>query len=330
MFDECVIRDARFVPARFCAPLAGYSHSAFRRLVAELGGCGALWTEMLAARQILNEDFSKSPWLKRRPVEGCVFYQLMINAGDPFEKIMDRLGEQGVHAVDLNLACNAPQIRACASGSALFEQPEAMEQAVIAIRANWPGILTAKIRLGSHRLGWQARFIERIHILENAGIDALILHTRFFEDRFRRSAHHHYFAWAKEQTRLPMIANGDMEGPAQAGLLHPGLQSASGIMIGRMAVVRPWIFAAWNSPFEPDYPAIWRRMSDYIIEDFDPVTALRRIQMFSKYFTANFAFGHHFNCSLGRAKNLDEIRQVADEFFSRSQPLISRPVVAGL
>ena len=330
MFDECIIRGERFSPARFCAPLAGYSHSAFRRLVAELGGCGALWTEMLAARQIINENFEKSPWLKRRSVEGCVFYQLMINAGDPFEKILNRMGENGIRAIDLNLACNAPHIRANASGSALFEQPTAMEQAVRTIRSYWPGILTAKIRLGSHRTGWQARFIERIRILEDAGVDALILHTRFFEDRFRRTAHHQYFAWAKEQTRLPMIANGDIEGPAHAKQLESELHSTSGIMIGRMAVVRPWIFRGWNAPLNPDYAGIWNKMYDYIMEDFDPATALRRIQMFSKYFGANFAFGHQFNCMLGRAKNTVEILQFAMEFFSKSQALISRPVVAGL
>ena len=50
MFESCVIRGVNFTPARFCAPLAGYTHSAFRRLVAEFGGCGAFWTEMLAAK----------------------------------------------------------------------------------------------------------------------------------------------------------------------------------------------------------------------------------------------------------------------------------------
>ena len=87
LFDECVIRGRRFAPARFCAPLVGYTHSAFRRLVAELGGCGAVWTEMLAARQILSENSRTSPWLRRRSGEGCVFYQLMLGPGDPLERM---------------------------------------------------------------------------------------------------------------------------------------------------------------------------------------------------------------------------------------------------
>ena len=98
MFDECVLRGRRFAPARFCAPLAGYTHSAFRRLLAEFGGCGAVWTEMLAARQILREDPHGSPWLRRRPQEGFTVFQLMVRATDPLDRILARLGEHGVEA----------------------------------------------------------------------------------------------------------------------------------------------------------------------------------------------------------------------------------------
>src|SRR5512142_2274068 len=106
MFEACVIRGRRFVPARFCAPLAGYTHSAFRRLLAELGGCGAVWTEMLAARRLLSEDFRSSPWVRRRPEETCLVYQLMVGDGDPLDRILGRLHENGAEAVDLNLACD--------------------------------------------------------------------------------------------------------------------------------------------------------------------------------------------------------------------------------
>ena len=152
MFEECVIRGTRFCPARFCAPMAGYTHSAFRRLLAEFGGCGAVWTEMLAARQILEEDFGESPWLRRRPAEGPLVFQLMVRAGDPLERIMNRLGEQGVRAIDLNLACDALSIRACEAGSALFENLGALQSVLHQARRHWPGLLTAKIRLGSQRL----------------------------------------------------------------------------------------------------------------------------------------------------------------------------------
>ncbi len=57
-------------PTLFCAPMAGVTHSAFRRLLADFGGYGAIYTELLAGRQMVNEEAGKSPYLKRRAEEG--------------------------------------------------------------------------------------------------------------------------------------------------------------------------------------------------------------------------------------------------------------------
>jgi tRNA-dihydrouridine synthase len=330
MFDACKLGKVGFAPARFCAPLAGYTHSAFRRVVAEWGGTGAFWTEMLAARQILSEDFTRSPWLRRRPIEGPVIFQLMTRAGDPLDRILARLAEQGVTGLDLNLACDAKPIRARQAGSALFEDLAALRMVTEAARRQWPGLLTAKIRLGSRRPDWRARFQERLRTLEQAGFDAVILHPRFFEDKFRRLAQHDLLAWVTSLTRLPVIANGDLEGPESIRQLEVQLAPAAGIMIGRMAVVRPWIFSGWDQSIAIDYAAVWRRMHDAILDDFDAPVALRRIQMFTKYYAANFQFGHRFRTDIGNAQSLEAVRERAETFFSRPPALVARPTVAGL
>ena len=330
MFEECVIGRRRIAPARFCAPLAGYTHSAFRRLVAELGGCGALWTEMLAARQILNEDFRSSPWLRRDPREGLVFFQLMARAGDPLDRILDRLGEHGVEAVDLNLACNARSVRACESGSALFENLAALSQVLADARRHWPGLLTAKIRLGRQHLDWQTRFADRIRLLTDSGIDGIILHPRFFEEKFKRRARHELLPWVASLTHLPLVANGDLAGPEQAQSLADHLRSASAIMIGRMAIVRPWIFAAWDRPTTINPSSVWHAMFAGIVADFPAAVALRRIKMFTKYFAANFLFHHQFYVDVSNAPTLDEVLRRAADFLSRAPAWVEFPSVAGL
>ena len=330
MFDECIIRGQRFAPARFCAPLAGFTHSAFRRLVAELGGCGAAWTEMLAARQILNENFSTSPWLRRRPQEHALIYQLMVNANDPVDRILDRLGEAGAGALDLNLACNARSIRSCSAGSALFEDLDALRAVLHKIRRLWPHVLTAKIRLGHQRPEWQPGFVERLRLLEEAGVDAVILHARFFEEKFRGRARHELFPWAASLTKLPLIANGDLSGPEALLERADHFQSVSGVMLGRMAVARPWVFATWDRPMSVDLGSIWNMMYHYVSEDFPPAMALRRLKMFTKYFATNFKFGHQFDVDLARAPTLGEIRRRAEAFFSRVPVTVAQPTVAGL
>lgn len=329
VFNECIIRGRRFAPARFCAPLVGYTHSAFRRLVAELGGCGAIWTEMLAARQILSENFHKSSWLRRHPLEKCLVYQLMVTSGDPVERILGQLEVFGVDAIDLNLACHSRAVRSCLGGSRLFDDIEALRGVLQAVRKFWPHILTAKIRLGFERPDWQARFVERLRLLEESGVDAVILHARFVEERFRRRARHELFPWAASLTRLPLIANGDLAGPETLANSRDHFQSVSGIMLGRMAVARPWIFANWGQAVAVDFADIWDRMYVYITEDFPAALALRRLQMFNKYFAINFKFGHQFNVDLARAATLPEMRDRAHDFFSRRPAVIPQPIVVG-
>jgi tRNA-dihydrouridine synthase len=325
MFDECILRGRRFAPARFCAPLAGYTHSAFRRLLAELGGCGLVWTEMLAARQILSEDFATSPWLRQRPGQGPLIFQLMIRSGDPMERIFGHMAEHGVEMVDLNLACNAWSIRHCEAGSALFANFESLRATVPEARRHWHGLLTAKIRLGSQSPDWETRFTERVEFLEDAGVDALTLHPRFFEEKFKRRARHDLLAWAASLTRLPIIACGDFSGPesvqAQADILKP----AAAIMIGRMAVARPWIFSSWDHAQVVDPGEIWRKMHQYICEDFPPDVALRRLQMFTRYYSANFQFGHHFNVDISKAASLEEALESANHFFERAPVIMAQP-----
>jgi tRNA-dihydrouridine synthase len=332
MFEECIIRGRRFAPARFCAPLVGYTHSAFRRLLAELGGCGAVWTEMLAARQILSENFEASPWVRRRSHETNLVHQLMMSSADPVDRVLCRLEAAGAQVLDLNLGCHAWSVRSCAAGVALFEDLEALRQLVPEVRRRWPHVFTVKIRLGRERPDWQPRFVERVRLLEDAGVDAITLHARFAEEKFRRRARHELFPWVASLTRLPLIANGDLTGPEmfQGREREREFESVKGVMIGRMAIARPWLFANWDQPGKVDLAGIWDRMSNYIMEDFPPAMALRRLQMFNKYFAANFKFGHQFNVELARAPSVHQMRLQAQEFFARSPETVPEPMVAGL
>lgn len=327
MFDECEIAGRMFKPARFLAPMAGYTHSAFRRLVAEFGGCGALWTEMLSARQVLNENFSKSPWVKRREIEKFVVYQLMVRENDPLERITERLCEQGVEAIDLNLACDAPQIRSIRAGSALFSDINAMHKIIEQTRKFWKGLLLVKIRFGDRHPHWRERFAERIKIIQECGADAIVIHPRFFEDKFKRTARHDELSFVASLTKLPVIANGDIVNKDFVEKNAEKLKLARAIMLGRIVIVRPWIFAGWESQFPVDFRQVWKTMFEYIKEDFEPSVAISRIKMFTKYYSANFLFGNVLRNKVANSKTLDELEKVAEEFFSNNPKTVSNPIV---
>ena len=252
-----------------CAPLAGVTHSAFRRLVAELGGCGLQFTEMLSGRSLLHEDLRSSPYVKRRPAERAVFYQLMLRPGDPIERIVGRLSDIAPDGIDLNLACDAPAIRLLGAGSALFDDLPALAAVLREARRCWAGPLTVKIRLGHATPDWEARFAERLSLIEDAGVDAITLHARFFEDKRKRPARHERLAWATSRTRLPIIGNGDIAGARTLHARPAAFADVAGVMVGRLAIAQPWVFATWERPLEVDPGAVWLRLHDYIAEDFD-------------------------------------------------------------
>lgn len=330
VFDALTIRGLALRPALFCAPLAEVTHSAFRRLVSDFGGCGALFTEMLSGRHILKEDPQSSPYVKRRPQEKRVFYQLMIRPTDPVEQIMEQIKRMEPDGVDLNLACYAPVIRKLDAGSRLFENLPALKDVLGRVRASWAGPLTAKIRLGSATVGAEDRFAERVRAIEAAGVDAITLHVRFFEDKFKRRARHELFQWATTLTRLPIIANGDITAPTLIRE-HAGLfASVSGLMIGRMAIARPWIFAGWERPLEVDMGEVWLRLHRYVEEDFPPEKALRRVRLFSRYYARNFLFGHHFAVAIDNAPTMEAARARAEAFFATQPDVLAEPSMQGL
>jgi tRNA-dihydrouridine synthase len=295
--------------------MAGLTHCSFRRLVADFGGCGGFFTEMLAPQQVLREDFLTSPYLRRNSGEERLIYQLMFREKDPVARVIEHLATMTPDGIDINLACHAPLIRRLDAGSGLFENAPALKTVLRETRACWPGLLTVKIRLGRNAPGWEEIFADRLQLFEDEGVDAVFLHTRFFEDKYKRAARPERLAWAVSRTRLPMVVNGDITGPDAARKYSDDYAPAAGLMIGRAAVERPWIFAEWRRPQSVHPPEVWRRMLAYIREDFAPETALSRIKLFTEYHAVHYHFGHTLYTRVRNAPDLDAVSKQAEQFF---------------
>ncbi|MCX5794743.1 MAG: tRNA-dihydrouridine synthase family protein [Elusimicrobia bacterium] len=320
-----------FDPPLFCAPMAAITHSAFRRLLSDFGGYGALFTEMLSARMILREDRELSPCLKRRPREGKVVYQLMVTDTVRLPEIIDRLSALRPDGLDLNAACAAHAAVRQRCGSDLFEDAPRLREVLRVMRRCFSGPLFAKIRLGRQCEGWRGRLEDRLRLMADEGVDALTVHPRFFEEKFKRSARHALYGELARQARLPIIASGDIGGPEDlrehAGLLAP----VSGVMIGRMAAACPWVFARWRDPgLRVDHAAVWRRLCDYVAEDFAPAPALVRLKVIAPYFARNFSFGHTFFKAVHAAPDLASALRRAEDFLSAGPALVRQVSVGGI
>ena len=325
------LRGVPFSPALFCAPMAGITHCSFRRLLAEFGGYGALWTEMLSAKSILVENGQVSPWLKRTPQEGKVIYQLLVIETDRLPEIIDRLALLQPDGIDLNIACAAPGICRQRGGADLFEEIDRLRRIVRILRSNFSGPLTVKTRLGSQTPDWREKLIARVRLLEDEGVDAITLHPRFAEEKFKRSARQAFYAELAAETRLPVIANGDIISHDDALAHAAQLAPAAGLMIGRIVAAQPWFFAKWHNPeLVVDHLAVWNRLCDYITEDFAPNQALGRIKIIAPYFARNFLFAQAFFAKIQASTDLPTLRSRATEFLSQSPAPATQVTVCGI
>jgi tRNA-dihydrouridine synthase B len=125
------------------------------------------------------------------------------------------------------------------AGSALLQNEALVQRIVEAVVAAVPVPVTLKIRTGWDRTHRNALSVA--HIAENAGIQSLAIHGRTRACGYTGDAEYDTIAAVKAAVRIPVVANGDITSPQKARQVL-ALTGADGLMIGRAAQGRPWIF----------------------------------------------------------------------------------------
>lgn len=328
VFKSIKLGENEISPPMFLAPMAGITNSAFRRLVADFGGYGALFTEMLSGTAIIHENLSESPYTKIRPEEGTVFYQMALRGNENYPLMCKRLNEAAIAGVDINLGCAAPRIKTQGVGVSLYSDLKRLEYVLASMREDWAGILTVKCRLGDDRNTWKADYLKRVDLFEKYDIAAITMHPRFADEKFKRNAKWEHFEWVASQSSIPVIANGDIICPKQFFERKERFLSTVGIMIGRMAVVKPWIFREFAGlKTKIDYCEVWQRFYSYLLEDFPKEKALGRIKQFTSYYAKNFKYGHGLFSTVLAAQTVEEQYERAMVFLKKDQEIAKYPSV---
>jgi len=324
------LRTLRVEPPLLLAPMTGLTHTAFRQLVAEFGGCGLFYTEMLSARSLAVEGPETSPWLSRGAGDRPIIYQLLISHPEEFTPALDTIQACGADGIDLNMGCTASLIIKRGGGIALMKDPARARAIVQAARRATNLPLLAKIRLG-WALDWKG--LNRFCLmLQDIGVDAVVLHPRLKEDRLKRPARWEYIARAKEILTIPVIGNGDVDSPEAASRMFRET-GCDGVMVGRAAVTRPWLFreiaaALWGEspmPPGPEPPEVFRRFVALLEDTVSPEYRLPLLRRFTVYFARNYAFGHTLWRLVHASRSIREAAAHAGAFFDTQSAVEPKP-----
>ena len=223
----------------FVAPMAGVTDRPFRVLCKKLGA-GLAVSEMVTSNSLL---YGSAKTRRRANHEGEADpISVQIAGADP--KMMAEAAkhnvDNGAQIIDINMGCPAKKVCNVMAGSALM-QDEALVakilEAVVSAVPNTP--VTLKFRTGWNHENKNAPTIARI--AEDSGIRAVAIHGRTRSDQYRGNAEYDTIALVKSLINIPVIANGDITTPEKAKHVLD-VTKADGVMIGRAAQGRPWLF----------------------------------------------------------------------------------------
>jgi nifR3 family TIM-barrel protein len=241
--DESPLRiGSRIMPSRYClAPLAGYTHLAFRRVVRCLGGLGLATTDLVQATLLLS-GHPKSRELVATSAED-VPLSVQIFSGIPRDLIAAArwLQDQGYQGVDLNMGCPMAKVNGQGGGARLLCDPAGacgvVESVVSAVRVP----VTVKMRLGWDSQNIAAPALARE--FEQLGVAAITIHGRTRQQGFHGQVDLPGIQAVVEAVQsIPVIGNGDVRTPEDA-LQMRRLTGCPAVAIGRGALLDPWIFA---------------------------------------------------------------------------------------
>ena len=228
----------RLTGRAWLAPMAGVTDLPFRRLCRRLGAA-------LAAGEMLSADarlWDTAESRRRRDHSGEPGPRVVQIAGGDPQMMADaarRNADAGAQIIDINMGCPARKVCNKDAGSALLRD-EALVAAILESTVRAVDVpVTLKIRTGWHPSARNGVRIARI--AEDAGVAALAVHGRTRACRFEGDAEYATIGEIKQAVRIPVIANGDIDSAAKA-VRVVAATGADGVMVGRAAQGRPWIF----------------------------------------------------------------------------------------
>ncbi len=250
-------------PILALAPMAGVTDLPFRQLCEQLGADYSV-TEMAAsAPQLLHSEKNQTR-LHFTPEARVKVLQIIGNHPEQVAQAAQHYAQKGAEIIDINLGCPAKKISKKGAGSALLSDLPLVTELLQAVVEACPVPVTVKTRLGPDHDNYTLLAIGQLAC--DLGIELVAVHGRTRACKFNGHAQFEEIARLKRAfPQLAVLANGDID--SVEGALQVLEQTAcDGLMIGRGAVGRPWLFADIRARLETGYSASVRDKCALILD----------------------------------------------------------------
>ncbi|MEL7473948.1 MAG: tRNA-dihydrouridine synthase, partial [Planctomycetota bacterium] len=234
-------------------PIAGWCDLAWRLTVRELGGVGLACTDLLSPKGLICGSDAARDLARTSDEDRPIGMQLYGSDPGVMAEGARWCADHGATIVDLNMGCPVDKVTKKDGGSKLMCDLTRAVSIAEAARAALPDAipLTAKMRLGWDEAAYEAGCAGELAVrLAGVGVAAITVHGRTTEQRFKGACRREGIrrvveTMAQRAPGVPVIGNGDVR-TADDALEMLRETGCAGVMIGRGAFGRPWVFGeAW-------------------------------------------------------------------------------------
>ncbi|CAG8610770.1 13069_t:CDS:10, partial [Dentiscutata heterogama] len=265
----CEKKKISFKNKLYLAPLTTVGNLPFRRICKQFGAditCG----EMAMATNLLQGQQSEWALLKRHVSEDIFGVQICGCKAQHMVKCAEVLAnEVEVDFIDVNLGCPIDLVYNKGGGTALLRHDGRLGKIIRGMKRVTDIPITVKLRTGiqddipvAHKL--MPKF-------ENWGVSMAALHGRSRQQRYTKLADWKYISKVSYTVNeMPLFGNGDVLGYTDY-YEHIEKHHVDGVMIGRGALIKPWIFDEIKSKRHYDISSrerldILKKFCDYGME----------------------------------------------------------------
>ncbi len=308
-------------PIYALAPLAGYTDLPFRSVVKKFGADLTV-SEMISSNALVHNSAKSIHMLQKSPNETPYSVQIAGAEASVVRGAVEYLNSiDGIDIIDLNCGCPVPKIVSHGSGSSLLKDLPLMSSIIKTIKTHSNKPLTSvKVRLGFEK----NNHLEIAKVVEDSGADFIAVHGRTRAGKFSSEVDYDAIAQMKQTISIPLIANGDIDSFEKASWVLEHTK-ADGVMIGRGAIGKPWIFHQLKSGSAFLDPAI---KHEIILEHFDSMVEFYGVHgavLFRKHihtYSKGYRGASHLREQVNKISDVAEYRAVVDDFFKGSELMV--------
>ena len=222
------------VPRLMSGPLDGITDSPFRQIVREYSKDNLLYTEMRHVSSVAS-DKGGAKALDYRDFERPLSFQISANKEEYIMQAIEKIVQQGVDIVDLNIGCPAKNVVNNGAGSALMADLPRLKNILTLIRNSLDIPFTLKMRAGYKT----ENAFDVAKLAEDCGIDAISIHPRLQTQKFVGPLRYGLVEKIKKSVDIPVLFSGNVVNFQLAKMTYERT-GVDGFLIGRGMWGKPW------------------------------------------------------------------------------------------